>query len=78
MDGKRRAVDNIVIERFWRSLKYNEVYLNDYTSPRETRHGVEGYMYLHNHYLPHQSLENNTLPQLGRKYFIHKYPNAFL
>jgi putative transposase len=60
MDGKRRAVDNIVIERFWRSLKYNEVYLNDYTSPRETRHGVEGYMYLHNHYLPHQSLENNT------------------
>lgn len=37
MDGKRRAVDNIVIERFWRSLKYNEVYLNDYTSPRETR-----------------------------------------
>lgn len=60
MDGKGRAKDNIVIERFWRSLKYNEVYLNDYNSPRETRQGVSGYIYLHNHYLPHQSLQNFT------------------
>ncbi|NHN34974.1 transposase family protein [Paenibacillus sp. S3N08] len=37
MDGKGRAKDNIVIERFWRSLKYNEIYLHDYNSPRETR-----------------------------------------
>jgi putative transposase len=35
MDGKGRTKDNIVIERFWRSLKYNEVYINDYNSPRE-------------------------------------------
>ncbi|MBD0384924.1 IS3 family transposase [Paenibacillus sp. WST5] len=60
MDGKRRAVDNIIIERFWRSLKYNEVYLNDYTSPRETRAGVARYIHLHNHYLPHQSLQDQT------------------
>lgn len=60
MDGKGRAVDNIVIERFWRSLKYNEIYLHDYDSPRETRRGVERYMHLHNHYLPHQSLQNHT------------------
>ena len=40
MDGKGRAKDNIVIERFWRSLKYNEIYLNDYNSPRETRKGL--------------------------------------
>jgi len=60
MDGKGRAKDNIVIERFWRSLKYNEVYLNDYNSPRETRQGVESYIHLHNHYLPHQSLANQT------------------
>lgn len=33
MDGKGRAKDNIVIERFWRSLKYNEVYINEYSSP---------------------------------------------
>jgi putative transposase len=60
MDGKGRATDNIVIERFWRSLKYNEVYINDYNSPRETRHGIARYIHLHNDYLPHQSLQNNT------------------
>lgn len=60
MDGKGRAKDNIVIERFWRSLKYNEVYINDYNSPRELRQGVERYIHLHNHYLPHQSLQNHT------------------
>jgi len=60
MDGKGRAKDNIVIERFWRSLKYNEVYINDYRSPRETRQGVGRYIHLHNHYLPHQSLQNHT------------------
>jgi putative transposase len=60
MDGKGRATDNIVIERFWRSLKYNEVYINDYTSPRETRQGVDRYIHLHNYYLPHQSLQNHT------------------
>lgn len=60
MDGKGRATDNIVIERFWRSLKYNEVYVNDYNSPRETRKGVESYIYLHNEYLPHQSLQGQT------------------
>jgi putative transposase len=60
MDGKGRAKDNIVIERFWRSLKYNEIYLHDYNSPRETRQGVKGYIHLHNHYLPHQSLQNHT------------------
>src|SRR5690606_15413365 len=60
MDGKGRAKDNIVIERFWRSLKYNEVYINDYISPRETRQGVGRYIHLHNYYLPHQSLQNHT------------------
>ncbi|MFC3253841.1 IS3 family transposase [Paenibacillus sepulcri] len=60
MDGKGRATDNIVIERFWRSLKYNEIYIHDYNSPRETRRGVERYIQLHNHYLPHQSLQNHT------------------
>jgi putative transposase len=60
MDGKGRATDNIVIERFWRSLKYNEIYIHDYNSPRETRQGVERYIHLHNYYLPHQSLQNHT------------------
>lgn len=60
MDGKGRAKDNIVIERFWRSLKYNEVYINEYANPRETRRGIENYIHLHNDYLPHQSLQYNT------------------
>jgi putative transposase len=60
MDGKGRAVDNIVIERFWRSLKYNEIYINEYNNPRELRKGVERYMNLHNFYLPHQSLQDLT------------------
>lgn len=60
MDGKGRATDNIVIERFWRSLKYNEIYIHEYNSPREVRRGVERYIGLHNHYLPHQSLQNHT------------------
>jgi putative transposase len=60
MDGKGRAKNNIVIERFWRSLKYNEVYINESRSPRETRQGVDRYIHLHNHYLPHQSLQNHT------------------
>ncbi|MFB5761416.1 IS3 family transposase [Paenibacillus medicaginis] len=60
MDGKGRATDNIVIERFWRSLKYNEIYIHDYNSPRELRQGVERYIHLHNRYLPHQALQNHT------------------
>lgn len=60
MDGKGRAKDNIVIERFWRSLKYNEIDINEYSSPRETRQGVQHYIHLHNHYLPHPSLQNFT------------------
>jgi putative transposase len=74
MDGKGRAKDNIVIERFWRSLKYNEIYLHDYNSPRETRQGVKGYIHLHNQYLPHQSLQNHTPSAVYNKeiVLIHK------
>lgn len=60
MDGKGRAVDNIFTERFWRSLKYEEVYLHDYANPREARKGITRYIELYNHYRPHQSLNNHT------------------
>jgi putative transposase len=43
MDGKGRASDNIFTERLWRSLKYEEVYLHDYQSPREARTGISTY-----------------------------------
>lgn len=58
MEGRGRATDNLVIERFWRSLKDNEVYIHDYNSPRETKQGVARYIHLHNHYLPHPSLQD--------------------
>ena len=57
MDGKGRATDNIFTERFWRSLKYEEVYLADYANPREARQGITRYMAFYNTERPHQALE---------------------
>lgn len=56
MDGKGRAFDNIFTERFWRSLKYEEVYLADYGTPREARHGISQYIAFYNTERPHQAL----------------------
>jgi putative transposase len=58
MDGKGRAYDNIFTERFWRSLKYENVYLADYGSPREARQGLAEYMRFYNSERPHQALAN--------------------
>lgn len=60
MDGKGRALDNIFTERFWRSLKYEEVYLKEYASPREARKGIAQYIEFYNAERPHQSLEYQT------------------
>jgi putative transposase len=57
MDGKGRAYDNIFTERLWRSLKYEEVYLADYASPREARVGIERYFQFYNTERPHQALD---------------------
>ena len=57
MDGKGRATDNIFTERFWRSLKYEEVYLADYVSPREARQRIARYIAFYNTERPHQALE---------------------
>jgi len=56
MDGKGRALDNIFTERLWRTVKYEEVYLNDYASPREARQRLSAYFDFYNHERPHQSL----------------------
>lgn len=61
MDGKGRATDNIFIERFWRSLKYEEVYLNEYISPREARQRITRYLNFYNYRRPHQALDYQTL-----------------
>lgn len=60
MDGRGRALDNIAIERFWRSYKYEEVYIHDYGSPREARQGAARYLPFYNHERPHQALEYQT------------------
>lgn len=64
MDGKGRAIDNIFTERLWRTIKYEEVYLKDYTSPREARHGLKSYLEFYNDKRPHQSLKYRTPAQL--------------
>ena len=56
MDGKGRAHDNIVIERFWRSLKYEEVYLKEYDSMTECRKGIADYIAKYNSFRPHSSV----------------------
>lgn len=60
MDSRGRALDNIMIERFWRRLKYEEVYLKDYGTPREARNNIREYMTLYNYERPHQSLDYET------------------
>jgi len=57
MDGKRRAYDNIFTERLWRSVKYEEVYLADYASPRAARVGIGSYFQFYNTERPHQALD---------------------
>ena len=60
MDGRGRCFDNIFVERLWRSLKYEEVYLKDYASVTEARAGIAGYFQFYNHERLHQSLDYRT------------------
>lgn len=60
MDGRGRCMDNIFVERLWRSLKYEEVYLKDYASVPEARAGIERYFRFYNHERLHQSLDYRT------------------
>ena len=53
-------MDNIFIERLWRSLKHEEVYLKDYESVAEARAGIERYFRFYNHERLHQSLDYRT------------------
>jgi putative transposase len=64
MDGRGRAADNIFTERLWRSLKYEEVYLNDYASPRQARAGLARYFHFYNFERPHQALDYRTPAQV--------------
>jgi len=56
MDGKGRAIDNIIIERLWRSIKYEDIYPKGYENLKEVRKGLKSYFKFYNNNRPHQSL----------------------
>jgi len=60
MDGKGRSIDNICIERFWRTIKYEEIYLNDYKSMSELRYSIKNYIEKYNTKRLHSAIENRT------------------
>lgn len=60
MDGKGRALDNIFVERLWRSVKYEHIYLNVYEDGLSLWKGLDGYFRFYNGERPHQSLAYKT------------------
>ena len=64
MDHCGRAYDNIFIERLWRSVKYENVYPNEYDNPRDARIGIRDYFNFYNEKRPHQSLDYCTPAQV--------------
>ena len=60
MDGKGRALDNVFVERLWRSVKYEDVYLQDYQTVPEVRAGLAAYFDYYNTKRPHQALRYKT------------------
>ena len=64
MDGRGRALDNIFVERLWRTVKYENVYLNDYQSVSDLRRGLKDYFDFYNQKRLHQSLSYLTPAQV--------------
>ena len=60
MDGKGRYADNIFVERLWRTVKYEEVYLKAYSNGREAKAGLDAYFHFYNNQRPHQALGYRT------------------
>jgi putative transposase len=67
MDGKGRCMDNIFVERLWRSLKYEEVYLNAYATVAEAKAGIDAWLSFYNEERQHQSLGYRTPRQIYEK-----------
>jgi putative transposase len=68
MDGRGSWRDNVFVERLWRSVKYEEVYLRAYDSVAEARRSIGGYLAFYNRKRPHSSLNGQTPDQA---YFCH-------
>jgi putative transposase len=64
MDGRGRALDNVFIERLWRSVKYEEIYLNDYQSVSQLHQALGQYFHFYNHERPHSALGGRSPAQV--------------
>lgn len=73
MDGKGAWRDNVVVERLWRTIRYEEVYLRAYASVSEARTGIGRYLSFYNSRRPHSSLDGKTPDQA---YFNQPMPEA--
>ena len=60
MDGRGRWIDNVFIERLWRSLKYEDIYLKGYADGHDAKRGIADWITFYNHRRPHQALANRT------------------
>ena len=74
MDGKARWVDNVIIERWFRSLKVEEIYINEYSSPKELRAGIAQYIHDYNHERPHESMGNMRPAEVYGSKFVGATP----
>jgi putative transposase len=73
MDGRGRALDNVFVERLWRSVKYENIYLYDYATAPQLEAGLHNYFTFYNHERPHQSLgyEVPVNVHLGGEHSLH-------
>jgi putative transposase len=60
MDGRGRALDNVFVERLWRSVKWENIYVHDYQTMSEVWTGLRTYFQFYNHERPHQALAYQT------------------
>jgi len=65
MDGRGRWIDNVVIERFWRSLKHDELYLNLHETVGELERGIAKYVERYNKWRPHSALGRRVTPEMA-------------
>lgn len=72
MDGKGRALDNVYVERLWRSLKYEEIYLNAYENMTDLKEAVKRYFIFYNTERFHQSLDYETPDEIYYSVFARK------
>jgi putative transposase len=67
MDGRGRALDNVFVERLWRTLKYEEVYLREYAGLSDARDKIREYFVFYNQLRPHSSLGDKTPSAVYKK-----------